>query len=102
MLSSSSCSRSGTSSRRPLKSSSGAIPSRISRITALTSAVVIPGALPLFSHSLDDNDRVDAQHPERIVQDHVAPLLLARGVGDQALERALGIEPVYVDRGVTH
>src|SRR5687768_11548727 len=97
MLSSSSCSRNETSSFSSLKSSSGAIPDRISLIAALISAVVMPRFLQApRSNSLHNEYGINPQHAERVVQDVVGPVAFLRLVDHQPVEGAVGVKPVDV------
>src|SRR5262245_649780 len=96
MLSNSSCSRNGLSSARPLRSSSGAITLKISRVSLRISAGVIAQQNPSLE-TCDDNYGVDAEHPERIVQNVPGTIQLARLIEHQPRQGALRIQLVDIN-----
>src|SRR5580658_7052797 len=59
--------------------------------------VEYPNSSSAFPH---DDDRVDPQHAERIVQDTVHPAQIARLVGDNLSQVALGVDCLEVDCSV--
>src|SRR5262249_14976075 len=115
MLSSSICSRKGTSFCKVDKSSSGTIRPRISSRTCLISSAFIqttPTANSIstpsickqsFRTAFDNQDRIDPQHAERVVQDVVDLPQIAGLVGHDTRCAAVtvGVGIIEVDCSVS-